>query len=170
MHVDVQRATASDVDPQRIRTLRKEGALVRCATDRSEMLITHVPASYLRTGDAIWSGGLDSPVREFFAVPSSRRHNSKQLYFARIGYVAQPKSDKRGDLFLRAEVPESALGVRALHLSNAAVSDSFYSLGQRPGERTLYDILKVTQKASLADLRLSYRLRRIDRDFRSRQA
>lgn len=162
MHVDVQRATASDVDPQRIRTLRKEGALVRCATDRSEMLITHVPASYLRTGDAIWSGGLDSPVREFFAVPSSRRHNSKQLYFARIGYVAQPKSDKRGDLFLRAEVPESALGVRALHLSNAAVSDYFYPLGQRPGERTLYDILKVTQKASLADLRLSYRLRRIE--------
>jgi hypothetical protein len=162
MHVDVQRATPSDVDPQRIRTLRQEGALVRCATDYSEVLIPSVPASFIRTADAIWIGGPDSRVREFLAVPSNRRHNSKQLYFGRIGYAAQPKSDKRDEFFVRAEVLESGLGIRALHLSNAAVSDYFYRLGQRTGELTLYDILKVTRKASPAELRLSYRLRRIE--------
>jgi hypothetical protein len=104
----------------------------------------------------------DSPVREFLAVPSSRRYNSKQLYFGRMGYAAQPKSDKRDEFFVRAEVPESGLAIHALHLSNAAVSDYFYRLGQKSVEPTLYDILGVTRTASPADLRLSYRLRRIE--------
>jgi len=164
MQVDGQPGPASDGDRQRIRNLRQEGALVRCATGCSEILIPRVPASFLRTADAIGIGVPDSPVREFLAVPPSRRHNSKQLYFGRIGYAAQPKSDKRGEFFVRAEVLESDLGIRALHLSNAAVSDYFYRLSQKPGEPTLYDILGVTRIASPADLRLSYRLRRIELD------
>ena len=162
MQIDGQRGAASDCNRQRIRTLRQEGALVRCATDCSEILIPRGPASFLRTADAIWIGGPDSPVREFLAASSSRRHNSKQLYFGQIGYASQPKSDKRDEFFVRAEVLESGLGIRALHLSNAAVSDYFYRLGQKPGGPTLYDILGVTRTASPADLRLSYRLRRIE--------
>ncbi|HKE23615.1 MAG TPA: hypothetical protein VKB88_14715 [Bryobacteraceae bacterium] len=162
MQVDVQRAAARDDDRRRIRALQQKGAVVRCVTGCSEILMPHVPASYLRTGDTISGGGPDSPVREFLAVPASRRHNSKQLYFGRIGYAAQPKPDKRDEFFIRPEVPESALGIRALHLSNTAVSDYFYRLGQKPGEATLYDILGVTRTASPADLRFSYRLRRIE--------
>jgi len=162
MQVDGQRGAASDGDRQRIHTLRQEGALVRCATDCSEILIPSLPASFLRPADAIRIGVPDSLVREFLAVPSSRRHNSKQLYFGRIGYAAQPKSDKRDEFFVRAEVLEVGLGIRALHLANAAVSDYFYRLGQKPGEPTLYDILGLTRTASPADLRLSYRLRRIE--------
>ena len=162
MQVDLQRAAASDGGLRRICSFRPEGALVRCTTDSSEILIPCVPASHLRTSDVLWTGGPHSPVREFLAAPSSRHNNSKQLYFGRIGYAARPKSDKRDEFFVRAEVLESGLGIRALHLSNAAVSDYFYRLGQKPGEPTLYDILKVTRTASPADLRLSYRLRRIE--------
>jgi hypothetical protein len=42
------------------------------------------------------------------------------------------------------------------------VSDYFYRFGQEPDHPTLYEILKVTRTASPADLRLSYRLRRIE--------
>ena len=162
MAVNVQRAAASDGGLRRIRSLRPEGALVRCATESSEILIPRVPALHLRTSDALRTEGPDSPVHEFLAALSDRRHNSKQLYFGRIGYATQPKSDKREEFFVRAEVLETGLGIRALHLANAAVTDYFYRLGQKPGEPTLYDILKVTRTASPADLRLSYRLRRIE--------
>lgn len=159
MQADVQHAAVPD---RRIRTLQPEGAFVRCVTGCSEILMPRLPASYLRTGDMISSRGPDSPAREFIAVPANCRRNLKQLYFGRIGYAAQPKPDKRDEFFIRAEVPDSALGVRAMHLSNAAVSDYFYPHGQKPGESTHYEILKVTPTASPADLRLSYRLRRIE--------
>ena len=164
MQGDVQRAAASDAGRRRIRTLRPDGALVRCTTDCDEILIPRVPASYLKTADAIWAGTAGSPVHEFLAIPSGRRDNSKQLYFGRIGYAAQPKPDKGDNFFVRSEVLESGLGIRTLHLSNAALSDYFYQLGQKSSEPTLYDVLRVTRTASPADLRLSYRLRRIELD------
>lgn len=159
MKVDVQHAAVSD---RRIRTLQPEGEFVRCATGCSEILMPRVPASHLSTGDVISSCGPDSPVREFLAVPANGRRNLKHLYFGRIGYAAPPRPDKRDEFFIRAEVPDSALGVRAVHLSNAAVSDYFYPHSRQPAEPTLYEILNVTPTASPADLRLSYRLRRIE--------
>jgi len=45
------------------------------------------------------------------ASPSAR---SRDVYQASIGYVAQPKNDKRDQLYVRAEVPQGRLGISAL--------------------------------------------------------
>jgi hypothetical protein len=74
---------------------------------------------------------------------------------------------KRDEYFVRAEVPESSFGIRALHLPNTVVRDYFYFFAQaRSGARglTLYELLRAAPTASPADLRLSYRIRRIELD------
>ena len=126
-----------------------------------------MPASYLRPGDDIRVGAGSSPVREFLAARNSLRRKARQLYFGRIGYVPQPKTDKHGEYFMRAEVLESTLGIRWLYLPNAAVRDYFYFFPPTPsGKRqpTLYEILQTSPTATPADLRLSYRICRLDQE------
>ena len=151
----------------RIGGIRPEGALTRCTTDAGDIMVPRVPGTYLRSGDDIRVGSLNSPTNEYLAIQNSLRRKARQLYFGRIGYVTQPKTDKRDDYFVRAEVPESSFGIRALHLPNTVVRDYFYFFAEAPsGARglTLYEILRAVPTASPADLRLSYRIRRIELD------
>ena len=90
------------------------------------------PPAYLRSGDDIRVGSLNSPTNEYLAIQNSLRRKARQLYFGRIGYVTQPKTDKRDEYFVRAEVPESGFGIRALHLPNTVVRDYFYFFAQAP--------------------------------------
>ena len=151
----------------RIRGLRQDGPSTRCATDCEDILVPPVPASYLRPGDDICVGVSDPPVRECLATQNGLRRKARQLYFGRIGYVAQPKADKRDEYFVRAEVLESALGIRSIHLPNSAVRDYFYFFTQAPpGKRqpTLYEVLRTQPTATPADLRLSYRICRLEHE------
>ena len=110
------------------------------------------------------------PVRQsvnVLATQNGLRRKARQLYFGRIGYVAQPKTDKRDEYFVRAEVLESGLGIRALHLPNSAVRDYFYFFTPTPtGKRqpTLYELLRTRPTATPADLRLSYRICRLEHE------
>ena len=151
----------------RIRNLRVDGPSVRCATDGEDILVPRIPASYLRPGDDICVGVPESPIRECLATQNGLRQRARQLYYGRIGYVAQPKADKRGEYFVRAEVLESALGIRALHLPNNAVRDYFYFFTPTPiGKRqpTLYEVLRARPTATPADLRLAYRICRLEHE------
>src|ERR1700731_2656273 len=91
----------------RIRGLQMDGPSVQCATDGENVLVPRVPASYLRRGDDICVGASSSPIRECLATQNGLRRKARQLYFGKIGYVSQPKADKRGERFVRAEVLES---------------------------------------------------------------
>lgn len=151
----------------RIRSLRPDGSSVLCATDGGDVLVPPVPASYLRSGDDIRVGVCGSPVRECLATQNGVRRKARQLYFGRIGYVAQPRPDKRDQYFVRAEVLESSLGIRGLYLPSSAVRDYFYFFTATPtGKRqpTLYEILRARPTATPADLRLSYRIRRLEQE------
>ena len=149
----------------RIQGLRPEGSLVRCTTDGDDIVVPRVAASFLRPADDVRVGSPSSPIGEYLADQNSRRRKDPQIYFGRVGYVAQPKADKRGEYFVRAEVPKSAFGIRVLHLPNSAVRDYFYFFASKPGENhgpTLYEILRTAPTATPADLRLAYRIRRIE--------
>ena len=151
----------------RIRGLRLDGPSVRCATDGEDILVPRIPASYLRPGDDLRVAVFSSPIHEYLATQNGLRRKARQLYFGRIGYVAQPKADKRGEHFVRAEVLESALGIRSLHLPNSSVRDYFYFFTQAPpGKRppTLYEVLRTRPTATPADLRLSYRICRLEHE------
>ena len=148
-----------------IRRLHADGGLVRCLTSEAELLLPRVPANYLRPGDRICVASSDSPVPEFVAIRDVSRQKRRHVYFCPIGYVTQPKTDKRDQHFVRAEVLDSSLGIRALHIPSTAVRDYFYFFASAPGEErptTLYELLRCGATASFADLRLCYRVRRLE--------
>src|SRR6516164_5847137 len=149
-----------------IRRMHRETAGVRCETSREPILIPAFLAGHLRAGDEIYAEpGTTSPVCEVLARRSLNSRRSRQLYFSRIGYVTQPKSDKREQYFVRAEVIASKLGITSLHLPSSAIRDHFYFFTRRPGEdksETLYDLLRASPTAAFADLRLCYRIRRLE--------
>jgi hypothetical protein len=104
-------------------------------------------------------------VCEVVARRSLNGRRSRELYFSRIGYVTQPKSDKRDEHLVRAEVVASKLGITSLHLPSSAIRDHFYFFTRRPGEdrsATLYELLRASPTAAFADLRLCYRIRRLE--------
>ena len=149
-----------------IRRLRRESEGVYCETAGQPILIPPFLSTHLGRGDEICAeAGTDSPVSEVLASQSSTRRRS-QLYLGRIGYVTQPKSDKRDQHFVRAEVLDSKLGITSLHLPSSAIRDHFYFFTKgRPGEdrpATLYELLRAVPTAAFADLRLCYRIRRLE--------
>src|SRR5215469_1050313 len=149
-----------------IRRMHWETAGVRCETSREPILIPAFLAGHLRAGDEICpEPGPTSPVCEVLARRSLSGRKSRQLYFSRIGYVTQPKSDKRDEYFVRAEVATSKVGIASLHLPGFAIRDYFYFFTRRPGEdrsATLYDLVRASPTSAFADLRLCYRVGRLE--------
>jgi hypothetical protein len=149
-----------------IRRLRRHAEGVCCETTAEPILIPTFLSLHLRAGDEIRAEtGTDSPVSEVLVSRSSNGRRSRQIYLGKIGYVTGPKSDKRDRQFVRAEVAASKLGIASLHLPCSAIRDYFYFFTRRPGEdrlTTLYELLRAVPTAAFAELRLCYRLRRLE--------
>ena len=69
----------------------------------------------------------------------------------RIGFVTQPKKDKRDDFFVAAEVRPANLGISSIFLPCKALREYFYRIPQREGstgQQTPYQVLQVPCTAS----------------------
>jgi hypothetical protein len=94
---------------------------------------------------------------------SARRHHD--IYQTQIGYVTQPKLDRRGQHFVAAEVQQSGLGISAIFLACTTLRDYFYLLGGAGGngaQQNYYEKLRIPATASPAELRMGYRLRTLE--------
>jgi hypothetical protein len=131
-------------------------------TQGAPVLVPAFLATYLGSGDEI-----EIPIGPSHADveihirknPASRR--LRELYQSRIAYVTQPKTDKRGALFVGAEVTASHLGIRSVYLPCAILRDYFY-IADRQREWTkqpmLYEVIRMPQQAGPAELRLSFKI------------
>ncbi len=151
---------------QRVFKLQPDGSAIKCLfSDESSLTLSRFLAGFIRSSDQIeFSPAAADPDREFRVVQNTSRP-PKELYFAPIGYVTQPKPDKRDEYFVRAAVTDSRLGVKHVHLPNEAVRDYFYfSNRRRPGceEQTLYDLLRTVPSAGPVDLRLALKVRLLE--------
>ncbi|MBY0502704.1 MAG: hypothetical protein K2X03_02260 [Bryobacteraceae bacterium] len=131
--------------------------------DETSLTISRFLAGFIRCSDQIefdpTSGVSTRELRIVQVRPPS------QLYFAPIGYVTQPKPDKRDEYFTRALVCDSRLGIKHIHLPNAAVRDYFYFGNRRRSgcaEQTLYDLLQVDPDADFGALRLGLKVRLLE--------
>jgi hypothetical protein len=151
---------------QRVTRLQPDGSAIRCLLpeDRS-LTLSHFLANFIKPTDQIeFDPTVADPVRELRVLQASERR-PRELYFASIGYVTQPKADKRNQYFVRAEVVAARLGVKRIHLPSEAVRDYFYFANRRrPGseEETLFDLLRTAPSASPTDLRLALKVRMIE--------
>src|SRR6516164_3420214 len=92
------------------------------------------------------------------SLTGSRRH----VYQAPIGYVTQPKKDKRDEFFVAAEVCPANLGISSIFLACKALREYFYRVSDTEGSTgrpTLYEVLQVPCTASPSELRVAFKLR-----------
>ena len=151
---------------QRVSKLQPDGSAIKCLfSDESSLMLSRFLAGFIRPLDQIeFSPAAADPDRELRVVQNTSRH-PKELYFTPIGYVTQPKPDKRDEYFVRAAVTDGRLGVRHVHLPNEAVRDYFYfSNRRRPDceEQTLYDLLRTVPSAGPVSLRLAFKVRMLE--------
>ena len=136
--------------------------------DGGRILVSKFLAAQIGPGDEIaFPLAIDSvgARTELYIRKASSSRRSRDLYQAPISYAAQPKADKRGQLYVRAEVSSGRLGIFSVHLPCEVLRDYFYVANRhQPWERqtSLYDNLRTTPGVSLAELRLAFKLRQLE--------
>ncbi len=96
-------------------------------------------------------------------MPSSG--SSRYIYQAPIGYVSQPKQDKRNQYFVSAEVRGGSLAIRTGFLPCEVLREYFYRLpptADRIDHPTLYEVLRIPASASPSELRIAFKLRDLE--------
>src|SRR6266404_3814936 len=145
------------------------GAKAECVfTDGTSILLSNFLASFIHPGDEVRfplaieaaAAAVDIQIRN-----TKRITGRREIFQADIGYATQPGKDKRGSLFVFAEVSRPCLGISAVQLRCDILRDYFYA-GSRncafDRQPSFYDLLRSSPKASLTDLRLAFRLRSLE--------
>ena len=91
----------------------------------------------------------------------------RDVYQAPIGYVTQPKRDKRDQFFVAAQVQPGNLGISSIFLPCNALREYFYRIPEREvlaAQQTLYEVLQVPCTASPGELRVAFKLRQLELD------
>src|SRR5215467_11481602 len=167
--VETRVATAIAARQAKVLQVKPEGQKTACIlSEGGRVLLSNILAAHIRPGDeidfplALDSAGAGTEIYVRRTSTSARTHD---LYNAPLGYAAQPRSDKREQLYVRAEVPQGRLRIRALHFPCEVLRDYFYVGDRRlPWEKqkTLYEILHSSRSASPAELRLAFKLRELE--------
>jgi hypothetical protein len=144
---------------------RHDGSAAKCVLSQgAPVLVAGVLVPHLSAGDEI-EVALGSGLVEIHVRKASTPRPLRELYYVSIGYVTQPKKDKRKELFVVAETRGSHLGIRTVHLLCHTLRDYFYVAHRRrdwSGQPTLYDVLGTTSNAGPPELRLSFKIRQIE--------
>jgi hypothetical protein len=158
-----------DVCQRMVLRTNPRGDKTECAfTDGTSILLSNFLASFIRVGDemrfplALEVAGAGTEIHIRNPKPEAR---SRDIFQAPIGYVTQPKRDKRGNLFVSAEVLNGRLGISVIHLRCETVRDYFYaSSRQRPWDRqpSFYELLRTSPTVSPAELRVAFKLRTVE--------
>lgn len=136
--------------------------------NRTRLRVSRFLAARLAVGDEIAfpipaenaAGGT-----EIYVTKHSLSERDRHCYQGPIGYVTQPRPDKRGHLFVAAEVQQPGLGITSVFLPCDVLRDYFFPVplsDDKAGRPTLYDILRIPQNASPAELRVAYKLRSLE--------
>jgi len=146
---------------------RRQDPATCVLANRGKLVLSRFLAAYVGIGDEITfpipSG--ESIGAEIFITKPTSSGTTPSLYHARIGYVTQPRPDKRNQLFVSAEVRQGSLGISSVFLPCEVLRDYFYRLpqGDNQAERTTsYELLRIPMSASPAELRVAFRLRDLE--------
>ncbi|MGA9058519.1 MAG: hypothetical protein WB763_18625 [Terriglobia bacterium] len=149
--------------------IKREGEKTVCHFNGGgSVFLSNFLGALIRPGDEMdfplpsYSAGTGTEI--YIRRPSSSLRN-RDFYQAPISYAAQPKADKREQVYVRAGVSKGQLGISSIHLPCEVVRDYFYVATRRqPWERqtSLYDVLRITPTASPAELRVAFKLRQLE--------
>jgi hypothetical protein len=150
-----------------VRTSAKDAKTECLFADGTSILISNFLASFIRAGDELLFSlhpGVAGANTEIYI-----RHNSEErrqdIFQGQIGYVSQPRKDRRENLFVSAEVSGSRLGICAINLRCEALRDYFYVANRRrtwERQASFYELLRVNSKVSPTELRAAFKLRTLE--------
>src|SRR5208282_3648792 len=92
----------------------------------------------------------DTIRAEILITKNSGSGPNRYLYHVPIGYVSQPKLDKRKQHFVSAEVQRESLGIGTIFLPCEVLREYFYRLtptADRVDQPTLYEVLRIPASA-----------------------
>jgi len=163
------RPTTTETVRRQVLQIKPEGQKTACVLKEGcRVLVSSLLAAHIRPGDEI-----DLPLvsaspdgrTEIYVHKRSASPRAPDVYQVSIGYAGQPKSDKREQLYVRAEVTHGHLGISTLHFPCEVLRDYFFVADRRkPWDRqvSLYEALRIPPTASLAELRLAFKLRGLE--------
>jgi curved DNA-binding protein CbpA len=146
----------------------RKGPKTECLfADGTSILLSDFLASFVHAGDELLFPldiGAAGASTEIFI-----RHNPEErrqdVFQAQIGYVSQPRKDKRDNLFVSAEVLGSRLGISAINLRCEALRDYFFVANRRRAwnrQPSFYELLRVNPNVSPTELRVAYKMRNLE--------
>jgi len=169
VQVKEDKDTLPNVALRKVVKTTPEGTKTKCLfADDTSIVVSNFLASFIRPGDE-----LRFPLNlraadvgtQIYIRNTSGHERRRDTLQADIGYATQPKKDKRGNLFVSAEVIGVALGICIIHLRCEALRDHFYVGDRRRAtdeQPSFYDLLRVNANATPAELRLAFKLRMIE--------
>jgi hypothetical protein len=146
-----------------------KGNKIECLfTDGTSVLISNFLTSFIRKGDELrfpLDVAASDAGTEIYIRPAHSEERRQELYQAAVSCATQPRKDKRGNLFVSAEVRGCRLDISAINLRCEALRDYFY-VGSRhrawDRQPSFYDLLRVNPNVSPAELHLAFKLRSLE--------
>lgn len=153
---------------ERVASIARERNPAVCVlTNRGKILVSRIVAGHIMVGDEIAfpmpAGDTTGP--EIYVTKPHFSGIDRCLYQAPVGYVTQPKLDKRQQRFVSAQVEHGYLGISAILLPCEILREYFYRLPQSDAQAKrpkLYETLRVSSNAAPAEIRLAFKLRRLE--------
>ena len=135
--------------------------------NQTKLLLPRFLAKSVTVGDEITFSipAPDAVGPEILVTKNAVSEPNRYIYQAPIGYVSQPKQDKRSLHFVSAEVRRGSLGIGTIFLPCEVLREYFYRLprtSDRVDHPTLYEVLRIPASASPSELRVAFKLRDLE--------
>src|SRR5712691_5454551 len=131
----------------------------------SKVTLSSLLAAHIAPADDISFPLTVTAATEIYVTKNSLTGSRRDVYQASIRYVSQPKKDKRDQFFVSAEVHPANLGISSIFIPCEVLREYFYRIPRTDASSdhpTLYDVLHIPSTASLAELRVSFKLRQLE--------
>jgi hypothetical protein len=151
----------------RVVSIQRQQEQATCVlANQSRIVLSRFLAGFVAVGDGITFPVPDGEAigAEIFITKNAPSGPEHALYQVPIGYVTQPKTDRRNERFVSAEVRKPSLGIASVFLSCEALREYFYRVpqGDEAKHITFYDLLRIPASASPAELRVAFKLRDLE--------
>ena len=153
---------------ERVVSIQRQSDPAACVfPNQTKLLLSRILAPYIAIGDEITFPipSADAVGTEIYITKSGSAGTNRCLYQVPIGYVSQPKLDKRNQHFVSAEVQRGSLGIGTIFLPCEVLREYFYRLpstADRVDHPTLYEVLRIPTSASPSELRVAFKLRDLE--------
>src|ERR1035437_7862452 len=153
---------------ERVVSVQRQEEPAACVfANQTKLLLPRFLAKSVAVGDEITFPipAPDTVGPEILVTKNAASGLGRCIYQAPIGYVSQPKLDKRNQHFVSAEVQRGGLGVATVFLPCEVLREHFYRLphtSDRVDHPTLYEVLRIPASASPSGLRVAFQLRDLE--------